>query len=200
MAAWIIAISHLAISHDHRQPALALGGVERTKDAYRDRRGVPMIESLVRDIQHLSNMSAMVDGAAPELAAFESELRSRLGIPATGDLKYPQHLPAGVGDPQGVAMPPGGVPRGHQQPDAAGVDEHQSAQIHHDLCVRSGGRVEEGGVELARHGGSASPANTTVTWSGSRCTVYANATPGRHPLDRAGRRTRPTLDRCCSSA
>src|SRR2546423_7736784 len=35
--------------------------------------------------------------------------------------------------------------------------------------------------------GSASPANTTVTWSGAACTVYANATAGRHPPDRATR-------------
>lgn len=35
-----------------RQALLSLGGIERTKEAYRDRRGVPMIETLVRDLRH----------------------------------------------------------------------------------------------------------------------------------------------------
>jgi predicted permease len=35
-----------------RQAILWLGGIERTKEAYRDRRGVPMIETLSRDLRH----------------------------------------------------------------------------------------------------------------------------------------------------
>jgi len=35
-----------------RHAVIALGGVARTKDAYRDRRGVPMIESMLRDVRY----------------------------------------------------------------------------------------------------------------------------------------------------
>jgi putative ABC transport system permease protein len=35
-----------------RRAVIALGGVERTKEAYRDRRGLPALESLVRDLRH----------------------------------------------------------------------------------------------------------------------------------------------------
>ncbi len=35
-----------------RAARLALGGVEATKDAYRDRRGLPMIETVIRDIRY----------------------------------------------------------------------------------------------------------------------------------------------------
>ena len=35
-----------------RQASIALGGMERTKDEYRDQRGFPVIESLIRDIRH----------------------------------------------------------------------------------------------------------------------------------------------------
>jgi putative ABC transport system permease protein len=35
-----------------RQAWIALGGVERTRDAYRDRRGVPVVESLARDLRY----------------------------------------------------------------------------------------------------------------------------------------------------
>src|SRR5262249_47786763 len=35
-----------------RQAWIALGGVERTKDVYRDQRGFPMLDSLSRDVRH----------------------------------------------------------------------------------------------------------------------------------------------------
>jgi putative ABC transport system permease protein len=35
-----------------RQARIALGGVERTKDDFRDQRGFPVIESLIRDVRH----------------------------------------------------------------------------------------------------------------------------------------------------
>ncbi len=35
-----------------RRALLTLGGIEQTKEAYRDRRGVPMIETLFRDLRH----------------------------------------------------------------------------------------------------------------------------------------------------
>jgi len=35
-----------------RRAVIALGGVEGTKEAYRDRRGLPAIESLVRDVRY----------------------------------------------------------------------------------------------------------------------------------------------------
>ena len=35
-----------------RRAVLALGGVERTKEEYRDRRGLPAFESLVRDLRY----------------------------------------------------------------------------------------------------------------------------------------------------
>src|SRR5687768_2587270 len=35
-----------------RRAALALGGIERTKEEYRDRRGLPAFESLVRDLRY----------------------------------------------------------------------------------------------------------------------------------------------------
>src|SRR5687768_15103982 len=35
-----------------RRAVMALGGVERTKEAYRDRRGLPAFESLVRDLRY----------------------------------------------------------------------------------------------------------------------------------------------------
>ena len=35
-----------------RRAVIALGGVEQTKEAYRDRRGLPTIESFVRDLRH----------------------------------------------------------------------------------------------------------------------------------------------------
>src|SRR5438309_476700 len=41
---------------------------------------------LARHIRHLSNLSAMVDPAAPELASLESELRQRLGVPDSGEV------------------------------------------------------------------------------------------------------------------
>jgi macrolide transport system ATP-binding/permease protein len=35
-----------------RRAHLALGGVEQTKEEYRDRRGVPMLESFIRDLRY----------------------------------------------------------------------------------------------------------------------------------------------------
>src|SRR6187399_1790068 len=35
-----------------RRAVIALGGVETTKEAYRDRRGLPALESLVRDVRY----------------------------------------------------------------------------------------------------------------------------------------------------
>lgn len=35
-----------------RRALIALGGLERTKEEYRDRRGVPLIEAVIRDLQH----------------------------------------------------------------------------------------------------------------------------------------------------
>src|SRR6188508_1903729 len=35
-----------------RRAVIALGGVEGTKEAYRDRRGLPAFESLVRDVRY----------------------------------------------------------------------------------------------------------------------------------------------------
>src|SRR5262245_27132124 len=35
-----------------RQALIALGGLERTKEDYRDRRGLPSLESLVRDVRY----------------------------------------------------------------------------------------------------------------------------------------------------
>jgi putative ABC transport system permease protein len=35
-----------------RRALIALGGLESTKDAYRDRRGLPLVESLIRDLRH----------------------------------------------------------------------------------------------------------------------------------------------------
>jgi putative ABC transport system permease protein len=35
-----------------RRALIALGGIEQTKEAHRDRRGVPMIETLIRDLRH----------------------------------------------------------------------------------------------------------------------------------------------------
>ena len=35
-----------------RRAVMALGGIDRTKDEYRDRRGIPVIESLSRDLRH----------------------------------------------------------------------------------------------------------------------------------------------------
>src|SRR5437868_1187752 len=36
----------------HRRAWMALGGVEATREAHRDQRAIPMIESLVRDVRH----------------------------------------------------------------------------------------------------------------------------------------------------
>jgi len=36
----------------HREAWMALGGLERTKDEYRDQRGFPVIDSLIRDVRH----------------------------------------------------------------------------------------------------------------------------------------------------
>src|SRR5687767_9175114 len=35
-----------------RQALLTLGGVDQTKERYRDRRGVPIVENLIRDIRY----------------------------------------------------------------------------------------------------------------------------------------------------
>ena len=35
-----------------RRAVIALGGVERTKEEYRDRRGLPAVESLARDLRY----------------------------------------------------------------------------------------------------------------------------------------------------
>src|SRR5688572_14713054 len=35
-----------------RRAVIAMGGVEGTKEAYRDRRGLPGIESLIRDLRY----------------------------------------------------------------------------------------------------------------------------------------------------
>jgi len=35
-----------------RQAWIALGGLERTKDEYRDQRGIPIVESVLRDVRH----------------------------------------------------------------------------------------------------------------------------------------------------
>jgi hypothetical protein len=56
--------SHLALHTDdniragmspaeaRRSAVLALGGLERTREEYRDRRGIPAIEALARDLRH----------------------------------------------------------------------------------------------------------------------------------------------------
>src|SRR5216684_4387265 len=35
-----------------RQALIKLGGVEQTKEIYRDRRGVPLVESLIQDVRY----------------------------------------------------------------------------------------------------------------------------------------------------
>jgi len=42
----------MAPDQARREALVALGGVERTKDAYRDQRGVPAVDALVRDCRH----------------------------------------------------------------------------------------------------------------------------------------------------
>ena len=39
-------------SEARRQALIALGGIEQTKEAHRDRRGIPLIETLGRDLRH----------------------------------------------------------------------------------------------------------------------------------------------------
>src|SRR5262245_12532549 len=69
-------------AHARRQALLALGGVEQTKEQYRDRLGLPGLEALVRDVRfgirmlrkHPSSTAAAVltlaVGFGPPLAIF----------------------------------------------------------------------------------------------------------------------------------
>jgi putative ABC transport system permease protein len=57
----------MSLDDARRQAHLSLYGVERTKDAYRDRKGFPMIESLIRDARY--GFRTLVKAPAFSLAA-----------------------------------------------------------------------------------------------------------------------------------
>ena len=42
----------MTLDEARRHAWIALGGIEKTKDAHRDQRAIPMIESLIRDFRH----------------------------------------------------------------------------------------------------------------------------------------------------